>query len=348
MPPRYKDVDECRPEIEQYIGQLDSGTDDKDPEMRNTKSTQRYKQDLRWYDHWLDDAGVASPSEVISAQANEVGQTLSREFNGTTGLYRWDRIYAFHEWLVKMELADSNPFEKWNDSKDEDFGLTKSTEQSRLLKEGEQYAVSQEQVRQMEENVGRNRVRDQLIIRLLWQTGMRRGEASGLEVDDLDRETREITIRESVAKNDKKRIVAYQQSLDGLLKEWLDYGHHEEMAAGKDHNRLFVGERGAPLSGGRINDIVTEAATEAGINRRIYADANAPVDENGDKVKNRWLISAHNVRHGFGTYMINETDAGLWEVSKAMGHSSVEITERIYVEDDPRAGVDHLHKYGPD
>lgn len=46
--------------------------------------------------------------------------------------------------------------------------------------------------------------------------------------------------------------------------------------------------------------------------------------------------------------MVNETDAGLWEVSKAMGHSSVKITERIYVEDDPRAGLEHLHKYGPD
>lgn len=348
MPPRYKDVSECRPAIEQYIGQLESGTDDKDPERRNTKSTRRYKQDLRWYDHWLDDAKVGSPSEVTAAQANEVGQTLSSEFNGTTGLYRWDRIYAFHEWLVKMEIADSNPFEKWNDDKAEDFGLTKSTEQSRMINEDEKYAVSQEEVRLIEENVGRNRVRDQLIVRLLWQTGMRRGEASGLTIDDLDRDEREITIRESIAKNDQERIVAYQPSLDGLLKEWLDFGFREEMAAGANHNRLFVGERGAPLSGDRINDIVIEGADDAGINRKIYADANAAVDEDGNRIPNRWLISAHNIRHGFGTYMVNDTDAGLWEVSKSMGHSSVEITERIYVEDDPRAGVDHLHKYGPE
>lgn len=348
MPPRYKDVNECRSEIEQYIGELEAGTDNKDPERRDKGSTRRYKQDLRWYDHWLDDANIESPTNVTPADANQVGQTLSREFNGTTGLYRWDRIYAFHDWLVRMEIADSNPFERWNDDKAERFGLTKSTEQSRRLNEAEQYATTQEEIRMMEENVGRHRVRDQLIIRLIWQTGMRRGEASGLEINDLDRDAREITIRPSVAKNDKKRVVAYQQTLDGLLKEWLDYGYREEMAASADHDRLFVGERGAPLSGDRINEIIIEAAKRAGINRRIYADANAPVDENGDKKPNRWKISAHNVRHGFGTFMINETDAGLWEVSKAMGHSSVEITERIYVEDDPRAGVDHLHKYGPE
>lgn len=311
-------------------------------------STQRYKQDLRWYDHWLDDARISSPTEVTPAAANEVGLTLSRAFSGTTGRYRWDRIFSFHDWLVRMELDDSNPYERWNDDKEEEFGLTKSTEQSHQLQKAEQYAVSQTEIREMEKNVTRHRLRDQLRIRLLWQTGMRRGEASELTINDINRESREITIREPVAKNNKKRVVAYQQALDGLLTEWLDHGYRTEMAATTDHDRLFVGERGAPLSGDRINKVVINAADEAGFNRKIYADANAPTDEEGEKIQNRWLITAHNVRHGFGTHMINETDAGLWEVSKAMGHSSVEITEKIYVEDDPRAGIEHLHKYGPE
>lgn len=348
MPPRYKSVEECRQEIQQYIGQLESGTDDEDPERRNQGSTQRYKQDLRWYDHWLDDADIESVTAVTPAEANLVGQGLSDEFNGTTDLYRWDRIYAFHDWLRRMGLTDSNPYERWNEDKNEIFGFSKSTEQSRQLGAEEKYATSQKDTRLMEENVGTYRVRDQLIIRLMWQTGIRRGEASKLKIEDLDRDEREITIREEIAKNNEERVVAYQQTLDGLLKEWLDHGYREEMAASTDHDNLFVGERGAPLSGDRINEIIIDAAHEAGINRKIYADANAPVDEDGNRVPNRWKISAHNVRHGFGTYMVNDTDAGLWEVSKAMGHSSVKITEDIYVEDDPRAGLEHVHKYGPE
>jgi integrase/recombinase XerD len=348
MPPRYKDVEDCRGEIEQYIGQLVSGTDDADPERRNSKSTTRYKQDLRWYDHWLDQNSIDEVQDLTPADANQLGQDLSSQFNGTTPLYRWDRIYSFHEWLTRMELMDKNPLSRWNEEKDEHFGLTKSTEQSRRLEDDETYAVSQAEVRQMEENVGRNRVRDQLIIRLLWQTGMTRGEASGLTLDDIDRNAREITIRESVAKNNQRRVVAYQQSLGGLLTEWIDYGYRDEMAATADHNRLFVGERGAPLSPGRINDIVINAACDAGFNRKLYADANAVTDEDGNKQPNRWLISAHNVRHGYGTHMVNKTDAGLWEVSKQLGHSSVKVTEDIYVEDDPRAGLEHAHQYGPD
>ena len=347
MPSKYKSIDSCRGTIQKYADQLEAGTDEKNPDLRNQKSTTRYLQDLRWYDHWLDDAGIESPSDVTETQANEVGLSLSQEFNGTTDLYRWNQIYKFHDWLERMNHADSNPFDKWHEDKDEKYGFTKTSEQARQLRENEHYAVTKEEVRKMEEHVGRHRIRDQLIIRLLWQTGMRRGEAAGLKIDDIDRDEKEITIRIEIAKQNKKRIVAYQQSLTGLLKNWLDDGYRAEMAATADHDYLFVGERGGSLSGSRINDIVTEAADEAGINRRIYADANAPTTEDGEKIPNRWLISAHNIRHGFGTYMVTETDAGLWEVSKAMGHSSVEITERIYVEADPGAGLDHHHKYGP-
>lgn len=348
MPKKYRSVEDCRDDIEQYLGQLDTGTDNNDPDLRNKGSTKRYKQDLRWYDHYLDEIEVDSPADVTTDQANAIGQTLAAQFNGTTDLYRWDRIYAFHDWLVRMNYADSNPLRKWDADKDEIFGFSKTSEQAGHLKEGEKYAVTQDEIRQMEENVGRHRVRDQLIIRLLWQTGMRRGEASHLVIDDIDRDAREVTVRGEVAKNGKKRVVAYQRSLDGLLKEWLDHGDRDEMAATADHERLFVGERGAPLSGDRINDIVIEAADEAGFNRKTYADANAPIDNDGNKIPNRWLISAHNIRHGFGSHMVNDTDAGLWEVSRAMGHSSVKVTEKIYVEDDPRAGLDHIHKFGPD
>lgn len=348
MPSKYKDIENCREKIRKYAKQLQAGTDNKNPEQRNQQSTDRYLQDLRWYDHWLDDAGIESPTEVSPAHANEVGLTLAEEYHGTTDLYRWNRIYKFHDWLVRMEYTDSNPYDKWHEDKDEKFGFTKTSEQARQLKEGEKYAVSEAEVRKMEEHVGRNRIRDQLIIRLLWQTGMRRGEAAGLKMDDIDRDEREITIRKQVAKQNKKRIVAYQQSLTGLLREWLDRGYRAEMVASEKHDFLFSGERGAPLSAERINDIVIDAADRAGINRRIYADANAATKDDGERIPNRWLISAHNLRHGFGSYMVNDTDAGLWEVSKAMGHSSVEITERIYVEDDPGAGLDHHHKYGPE
>lgn len=339
MPKRYKPIEECRQEIKQYARHLNASTDDNDPAKKGSRSTRRYKQDIRWFDAWLDEEGIESVNDVTEPDAANVGYVLTEEFNGTTPRYRWDRIHAFFDWLVRMNHVEVNPFDRWNADKTSEFGLTKSTEQSRQLEEGEDYAPSQDEVRLMEKNVTRHRIRDQLIIRSLWQTGLRRDELSNLELRDIDRDAREVTVRASIAKNDKKRVVGYQPNLDGLLNKWIDGGDRDRFNI-HDLPYLFIGERGGQMSGKRINEIVRDAAIQAGINRKLdYTDANG-----GE----RWLITAHNLRHGFGNYLINETDAGPWEVSKQMGHSSVKVTEKIYVDDDPRAGLETTKRYGPE
>lgn len=348
MPPRYKQIGECRREIIKYARHLDAGTDDGNENARGSGSTKRYKQDMRWFDDWLDDNGFDSVTDVTTPDAAQIAYSLSEQFNGTTPRYRWDRIYAFYEWAVRMEFADVNPMGKWNDSKAEEFNLTKSTKQQSQLKDGEKYAVSQNDVRMIEKNVGYPRIRNQLLIRLLWQSGIRRGEASELTLEMLDRDEREINLKKSTTKNNKRRVVAYQPNLDGLLKKWLDEGYRSECTGGEESEYLFVGDRGAQLSPDAINDVVKKAADNAGLNRRMYADANAPTDENDDPVKNRWKITAHNIRHGLGTYLVNETEMGIYEVSKYLGHASVDITEDIYVEYDPRAGTEDGARYGPE
>lgn len=398
-------MEKCRPEIIDYKDDLQSGTNDDDPDMRSEVSKKRYEQDLRWFDEWLDnpisrpdvarfaesDDGedesedtdetdeiltrprIESALDVTVADGNRLGRAISHEFNGTTSRYRWDRIIAMYEYFVGMNMLDENPLSRWNEKKVEKWGMSKNTAQSRNLDSDESYATSQSDIRSMEENVGRNRFRDQCIIRMMWQTGLRRGEQSGLVIGDIDRDTRTIHVRSENAKNGEERYVGYDKSLDGLLGMWLDGGYRDEMlgtvAVGDDdkeerndedvpHDRVFVGERGAPLSGGRINDIIIEAADRAGINRKMYGDANAPIDpETRKPKKNRWKITAHNVRHGYGSYMINEApeavdgedgEARLWEVSKLMGHSSVQVTESIYVEHDPKAGLSYALSHGPE
>lgn len=348
MPRRYKPVEDCREEIQEYVEELEVGTDDDDEDQRASNSTQRYRQDVRWFDEWLDDQGIESAYDVDVRDANKLGRALSQQFNGTTPRYRWDRIYAMFDYFRSLGLIEENPLERWNDKKAEKWGMTKRTEQDKQLEDDETYAVSAEEVRAMEENVGRNRVRDQLLIRLLWHTGMRRGEAAAVTLDMLDEDAREIHLPSRVTKNSKDRVVAWQPNADGLLRQWLG-GVRDDYLGGRDHDHLFVGERGAPLSAEAINEIVIRAADNAGINRKTYADANAAVPEDGsDPSPNRWLISSHNIRHGLGSYLVHETDMGLYEVSRYLGHQSVDVTESTYIEYDPRAGTDDAHEFAPE
>ncbi|WP_232686518.1 tyrosine-type recombinase/integrase [Halobacterium zhouii] len=350
MPPRqYRDISECRAEIKAYAKTLEAGTDDNDDDQRASASTKRYQQDVRWFDHWLDEHDIDSAYDVTSEQAMEVGEDLSAQYNGTTPRYRWDRIYAMYDHFVALEKIEKNPLRQWDGQKKTLWGMSKSTEQSKQLEDGEDYAVDAEDVRAMEANVEQNRLRNQLLIRLLWHSGMRRGEAEAVTLDMLSRDAREITLPSSVTKNGRERVVAWQPNLDGLLHKWLDGGIRDDYLGGRDHEKLFVGERGAPLSAEAINEVVINAADNAGINRRTYADANAAQPEDGSNPEpNRWLISSHNIRHGLGSHLVHKTDASLYEVSRYLGHQSTSVTEETYVEYDPRAGTDSAHEFAPE
>ncbi|QKY20673.1 site-specific integrase [Halolamina sp. CBA1230] len=344
MPPRYKPIDDCRPLIVDYAEELAAGTDDADNDKRDSNSTKRYEQDLRWFDGWLDDQGIDEVTDVTAADANRLGRTLSNEFSGTTGRYRWDRIVALYDYLESMGIIDDNPLSRWNDAKDEKWGLTKSNEQDHHLNDGEKYAVDEEDIEAMEEAVEEDRVRNQLLIRLAWHSACRRGELAAISLDMLDENKREITLPASVTKNNRKRVVGYNRSLDGLLHRWLHGGLRDEYLGGRDHDHLFVGTRGAPLSGEAINEVIVKAADNAGINRKLYADANSP-----DGEPNRWKVSSHNVRHGAATRLVNKTDlTDLYSISRYLGHSSVEFTEKRYVEYDPEVGVRGVRDYLPD
>ncbi|WP_241430016.1 tyrosine-type recombinase/integrase [Halorubrum lipolyticum] len=349
MPPRYKPISECREYITDYADELAAGTDDNNSDKRASASTNRYNQDLRWYDGWLDAEGIDSALDVTPAVANRLGRALSNEFSGTTGRYRWDRINAMYDYFADMDMIDSNPLARWNKRKDEKWGLTKGTEQEEQLEDGEDYAVSESDLRVMEEGVEQNRVRNQLLLRFLYQSAMRRGEASAVTLDMIDENAREVYLPASVTKNGRERTVGWNRSLDGLMHRWLHGGLRDEYLGGREHDYLFVGERGAPMSGDAINDVVVTAANNAGINRKLYADANAAVDDDGNPIPNRSKISAHNIRHGAITRLVNKTDLqDLYAVSRYAGHSSVEITEKRYVEYDPDVGIRGVRDYLPD
>jgi len=345
---RYKDVDNCRPEIQSRAQNLRASSDDADDEMRDEESAEAYIKDLRWFDHWLDEHEVEAVTDLTVGEAENLGYALVDEFHGTTPQNRWKQIYNLYDRLYRNRKIDENPLERWDGIKSNEFGINKTTEQEKHLEDGEDYAPSSEEIRMMEQNVGAPRGRNQALIRFLHQTGLRRGEAEALTIDDIHREEREVIVRAEHAKNDKRRVVAWQPSLDAMMDEWLDV-EREMFTNGDENNRwLWVNRGGGRLSAESINEVVVKAARNAGINRALYADANAPLDDDGEPIPNRWKISAHNLRVALGTYLANETDMGIYELSKVMGHSSVGVTEDKYISHKDRAGLDDLKKYGRD
>lgn len=169
-------------------------------------------------------------------------------------------------------------------------GMKKQVKDSR-------YVLTRSQVRRIidfETNF-RNRV----LLDLVYQTGIRRGEVSRLTVADLDFTARKIRI---VGKGHKVRFVPLLPGLISILKIYLG-----NRAAGY----VFPGRKPTnPLSIWHINEIFKRAGIRAGVKHP------AP---------GRKFINPHLFRHIFAREIIG-MGMELKDVSDLLGHQSVQIT----------------------
>ncbi len=141
---------------------------------------------------------------------------------------------------------------------------------------------------------GRGRDRDLAILELLYASGLRVSELTGLDVDDLDRA--ESTVR-VVGKGRKERIVPFGSRAARALERCL---------ARRERGPLFVNARGGRLSTRSVRVIVRRAARAAGITRRV---------------------SPHTLRHTFATHLL-DAGADLRAIQELLGHSRLSTTQR--------------------
>ncbi|MBQ0016431.1 MAG: tyrosine-type recombinase/integrase [Bacteroidales bacterium] len=139
--------------------------------------------------------------------------------------------------------------------------------------------------------------RDQLILQLLYETGMRRGELVMLCIDAIDVGSATIKV---LGKRNKERYIPIENE---LLQNILHYITLRNELPCED-NRLIVGVNGKPCTGSQIYSVV----------RKYMSFANA------DK------ISPHVFRHSFATHILNQ-GGDIIAIKELLGHSSLAATE---------------------
>ena len=165
-------------------------------------------------------------------------------------------------------------------------------------------------------------VRDVAMLELLYATGVRVGELTGLDVDDLDADRRVLRV---FGKGRKERMVPYGVPAHRALERWLSSGR-PALAHEDSHGALFLGARG-----GRIN----QRAVRELVHRRLEAVPGAPD------------MGPHGLRHSAATHLL-EGGADLRSVQELLGHASLATTQlythvstdrlrRAYTQAHPRA-----------
>ncbi len=162
--------------------------------------------------------------------------------------------------------------------------------------------------------------RDKAMLELMYSSGLRLAELTGLDVGDVD--IRDATVRVT-GKGSKERILPVGKYALEAIVDWLK---ERVTLARRDESALFVSVKGGRLSRRSVQARVDYWAKRQGITTKVYP---------------------HLFRHSFATHML-ESSHDLRGVQELLGHASISTTQiythldfqhlaQIYDQTHPRA-----------
>lgn len=170
--------------------------------------------------------------------------------------------------------------------------------------------------------------RNRAILELLWASGMRVSELSGLNFGNLNLENNEITV---FGKGAKERIILITDRAKRYLQGYIDYAR-PLVAKGytlepiTDTTPVFINKTGYRLQTRMIRNVINDIV---------------------EKIQLPKKVTPHMFRHSFATHLI-ENGADLRVVQELLGHASISNTQiythismqhmkEVYNETHPRA-----------
>jgi integrase/recombinase XerD len=159
-------------------------------------------------------------------------------------------------------------------------------------------------------------LRDRAMLELMYATGLRVSELTGLELTQLDLERGVVRV---LGKGRKERLVPLGEEAGRWLRTWFEEGR-PALLRERVADQVFVTARGGGMTRQSFWHRVKRHALAAGIGQSI---------------------SPHGLRHSFATHLLNH-GADLRVVQLLLGHSDLSTTQ-IYTHV-AREGLKRLHE----
>lgn len=280
---------------------------------------------LTQFTEWTDERGQDA-TELNALDLEDFLAFLKREgYAGSTVSQKYNSLSKLYSYLEKRGAVDDNPVEEVK-LKEYVNGKTKKENTDN------DFYLNPEQFAEMVEHVPQPKLRNELILRLLWQTGLRRAELMDVKLDHLDRDERRIEVK--TKKTDEWRNVWYKPSLDFLMSQWVDV--YRESLAHSDSPYLFITTHSEQMYSELVNRAVKQAADAIGIQEEMYVDA---------KGDSRKKITAHTLRHSYAVHAVKD-GMDVARLMELMGHSQLETTKQYlkYKNEDLKEAA---MKFGP-
>jgi integrase/recombinase XerD len=256
-----------------------------------------YRHDLRRYVDFLVRRDVPDSTAVEGSTIRSYVASLSASTHGpgdapyraTSVARALSSVRSFHRFLVREGIADHDP--------------TAGVPQPRLPRSLPR-PLPVEDVRRLLETPDVETptgTRDRAILELLYGSGLRISELTGLDVDDLDLEEGSVRV---LGKGGKEREVPLGSFAKDAVAAYLTRGR-PALASGGTRGALFLNARGGRLSRQSCARSLGHYVRLAGIDRRV---------------------TLHTLRHSFATHLL-EGGADVRVVQELLGHASVGTTQ---------------------
>jgi integrase/recombinase XerC len=275
------------PEIERFLSYLET-------ERRASPHTRKaYRVDLEQYAAFLAATGEqlvpGAPGVIrrfLSSAAGEAGAvSLARKLSA---------IRSFYRFLVREGIAPGNPAR----------GVASPRRPKRLPE-----ALPEEEVAALVEAprlAAPLERRDRAFLELLYGSGLRVSELTGLDLEDVDLGAGLVRV---LGKRSKERIVPFGRLAAEALRRYLDEAR-PVLAAGPDRARggaaMFLNHRGGRLTSRSVARRLEGWTLKAGLPRHVHP---------------------HVLRHCFATHLLGN-GADLRGIQELLGHASLSTTQR--------------------
>lgn len=251
-------------------------------------------------------------------------------------------LRMFYSYLEERGEVDENPADdidirKYQSVKEVKKGSKRANE---LRSKGGFVSLTRDEVDKLVAHADEargNPLRNELIIKLLFQTGVRRGELQEIKISDMERDANPPSIEIPTLKvaGNPIRVVYYQPSLNTDLDLWLNGGYRDALPTANESPYLFPSDKSKQLGEWAINRIIVDSADAAGLQETAYTDYN-------DRKRNK--ITAHSMRHSYAMECL-ESDIDVKTIQKTMGHEKLETTQR-YLEAHEETTRDKMRRFG--
>ncbi len=273
------------PEIRRFVAYLET------ERRASVHTVKAYLGDLAQYAAYLAELGApvvpSSPALVRGFVARAAGES------GATSLGRkLSTLRSFYGFLVRGGLAPANPARS-----------IPSPRRPRRLPEVLPEAEVAALVEAPAAEEGPLALRDRAFLELLYASGLRVSELTGLDVDDLDLAQGLVKV---LGTRGRERRAPWGGGAGEAVRRWLAEGRPALGARGAAGGALFLNHRGGRLTQRSIARRLERWVAAAGLPRHVHP---------------------HMLRHCFATHLLGN-GADLRGIQELLGHASLSTTQR--------------------